>query len=387
MNLELTAPQKELQAECRHFASHRVAPHADDFDRREFMPADVIREVAANGYLAAFLKPEWSGRGLDFITYGLLTEELGRACSSLRSLLTVHDMVALSILKWGTNDQREAWLRRLALGQTIGAVAITEAGAGSDAASVQLEAKRVNGSYVLNGKKKWITFGQIADLFLVLAQCESRPAAFLVERERAGFQSNAISGLLGVRASMVADLTFANCEIPAENLIGREGFGLASVISTALGLARYSVAWGSVGIAQSCLEACLDYTSERKQFGVYLKEHQLIKQMLTGMIVNVNAARLLCVQAGAAKVAGDPKEVQQTFIAKYFASRTAMKAATDAVQIHGANGCGGEYPVQRYLRDAKIMEIIEGSNQIQQITIADCAFQERAWAAAARALG
>lgn len=178
---------------------------------------------------------------------------------------------------------------------------------------------------------------------------------------------------------MLAELHLDNCQIPQENIVGRLGFGFSYVASSALDYGRYSVAWGCVGIAQACLEACIRYTSERKQFGVYLKEHQLIRQMIAEMIANVKAARLLCYQAGYLKDIGEPRAIFETSIAKYFASTMVTKVANDAVQIHGANGCSSEYPVERYLRDAKIMEIIEGSTQIQQITIAEYGYQEYAF--------
>lgn len=182
--------------------------------------------------------------------------------------------------------------------------------------------------------------------------------------------------MLGVRGSMLAELHLDDCRISQENLVCRQGFGFSHVASSALDYGRYSVAWGCVGIAQACLEACLQYTSQRKQFELYLKEHPLIRQMITEMIVNVKAARLLCYQAGCLKDVGDPKSIMETSIAKYFASTMATKVANNAVQIHGANGCSSEYSVQRYLRDAKIMEIIEGSTQMQQLTIAEYGYQE-----------
>ena len=181
--------------------------------------------------------------------------------------------------------------------------------------------------------------------------------------------------MLGTRASMLAELYLNDCHIPKENLVGGRGFGLATVATSALDIGRYSVACGCVGIAQACLEASLHYTSERKQFGSYLKDHQLIQRMITEMITNVKAARLLCYQAGYLKEIGDPNTIMETWVAKYFASTIAVKAANDAVQIHGANGCSNDYPVQRYLRDAKIMEIIEGSTQLQQMTIAGYGYQ------------
>jgi alkylation response protein AidB-like acyl-CoA dehydrogenase len=196
-----------------------------------------------------------------------------------------------------------------------------------------------------------------------------------VERDSPGFSVKPITGMLGVRASMLAELFMNDCRIPKDNLVGRVGLGVSHVSSYALDYGRYSVAWGCVGIAQACLEACLEYASERKQFGVYLNEHQLIQQMLTEMITNLDAARLLCFQAGYLKDIGDPRSIMETTIAKYFASTMVTKVANDAVQIHGANGCSSKYRVQRYLRDSKIMEIVEGSTQIQQMTIARYAYQ------------
>ncbi len=378
MKIELNPRQASHRAAFRQFANTEIAPCADGYDHEERIPAELICKLGERGYLGSLIGEEWGGRGWDSLTYGLLNEETGRACSSVRSLLTVHDMVALAILKWGSAQQRRSWLPKLASAEKLAAFAITEPDIGSDAMNVETIAVRRNGSYVLNGSKKWISFGQIANLFLVLAQCETKPTTFLVERDSPGLSVRPIGGMLGLRASMLAELTLSNCEIPAENLLGRVGFGLLTSVSTALGLGRYSVAWGCVGIAQACLESCVRYTSKREQFGVLLKEHQLIKQMMSEMMVNVKAARLLCYRAGYLKETGDPREVMETFMAKYFASRAAMKAATDAVQIHGANGCSNVYPVERYLRDAKIMEIIEGSNQIQQLTIADYAYQEEA---------
>lgn len=378
MDFQLSARQKQQRESFRQFCAQEIAPLADQFDRQQSLPSELIEKLARRGYLGSFLAESWGGSGLDMLTYGLLTEEIGKGCSSVRSLLTVHDMVATAILRWGNQEQRATWLPRLARGQTIAAFAASEPEAGSDLRSIQTTAVSTANGYELNGLKRWITFGQVADLFLVLARLDEKPSAFLVERKRTGLSTRPISDMLGVRASMLAEVELTDCRVPASHLIGRPGFGLASVISTALGMGRYSVAWGCVGIAQACLDACVQYTSRRRQFGVALKEHQLIRQMITDMVVNLKAARLLCCRAGFLKSNGDPREVMETLIAKYFASRAAMKSASDAVQIHGANGCGGQYPVQRYMRDAKIMEIIEGSTQLQQTLIADYAYQEGA---------
>jgi glutaryl-CoA dehydrogenase (non-decarboxylating) len=374
VRLELTTDQKNDQAEFRAFVNEEIVPHADRYDREERVPAEVIGRMAHKGYLGALLPTEYGGRNMDAITCGLLNEEVGRGCSSLRSLLTVHGMVSLSILRWGSKQQKERWLAQLASGETIGAFALTEPQAGSDAKNISTTANRAGNDYVLQGRKKWITFGQIAGLFLVFAKCDGKSAAFLLEKNTPGLSVTPISGMLGVRASMLAELSFENCVVPKENMLGRAGFGIPYIAASALDYGRYSVAWGCVGVAQACLDACVQYTSERKQFDVYLRDHQLIQQMLTDMLTNTKAARLLCYQAGYLRETGDPRAIVDTSIAKYFASTTANKIAGDAVQIHGANGCSGDFPVQRYLRDAKIMEIIEGSTQLQQTNIAKYAF-------------
>lgn len=376
MKLELTTQQKHDQDTFRAFVDEEIVPHADRCDREEQTPPELIRKLAKKGYLGAMLPQDWGGSGMDAIAYGILNEEIGRGCSSLRSLLTVHSMVAHAILKWGSKFQKEDWLPKLASGDAIAAFALSEPHVGSDAKAVATQATLAGNSYLLNGQKKWITYGQIADVFLLFAQCDGKPSAFLVEKNSPGLSIHPISGMLGVRASMLAELHLENCRIPQENLVCRQGFGFSHVASSALDYGRYSVAWGCVGIAQACLEACLEYTSQRKQFDVYLKEHQLIRQMITEAIATIKAARLLCYQAGYLKDIGEPKSIMETSIAKYFASTTATKVANDAVQIHGGNGCSSEYPVQRYWRDSKIMEIIEGSTQIQQITIAEYGYQE-----------
>jgi glutaryl-CoA dehydrogenase (non-decarboxylating) len=377
VKIELSAQQENDREGFRTFVDARVVSQAHLMDKQEQTPSSLITELADNGYLGAVLPGEYGGKQMDAITCGILYEEMGRGCSSLRSLLTVHHMVCCTVQKWGSKLQKEYLLPRLASGSTIAAFGLSEPETGSDAKSIHTNAVLSGDSYILNGTKKWITYGQIADLFLIFAQCEGKPAAFLVERTRPGFSVQPISGMLGVRASMLAELQLKDCVIPKENLLCRIGLGISHVAATALDLGRFSVACGCVGIAQACLDASLEYTSRRRQFGSYLKDHQLIQQMITGMVTNIKAARLLCYHAGYLRDARDPRAIMETSIAKYFASTTASKVANDAVQIHGANGCSSDYPVQRYARDARIMEIIEGSTQIQQINIARDAYDGR----------
>ena len=376
MKIELTAEQLSEQADFRSFVEAEVVPRADEYDRQERFPADLVRKVARRGFLGAVVPREYGGGGMSMVSFGLLNEELGRGCSSLRSLLTVHSMVALTVARWGSKQQKERWAAGLASGETVGAFGLTEVNVGSDARNVETSAVVDGDSYVLNGGKRWTTFGQLADLFLVFAQCEGKPTAFLVERESPGLSVEPMTNLLGTRASMLAELTLHDCRVPAENMVGRPGFGFTHIASSALDCGRYSVAWGCVGLVRACLEASVRYATRRKQFGSALIEHQLIQQKISDMITGYKAARLLCLHAGSLRDAGDPAAIMETSLAKYFASLAASQASADAVQIHGANGCGGEYPVQRYFRDAKIMEIIEGSTQMQQINLARYCHQE-----------
>jgi hypothetical protein len=360
---------QQRKKEFRAFAAEQIASAAAEADRLERLPRKVIEAIAAARYFASQLPEEAGGLGLDAISYGLLHEEIGNACSSARSIITVHDMVAEAIFRWGSNEQRERYLPSLASGSTLAAFAITEPEAGSDLRHIATRAREAGAHYLLSGTKKWITGGQIADHFLVLALLEERPATFLVDRDAPGLSIRPITGLLGMRAAMCAELQFEDCEVDDDNMVGAPGFGLSTVVFEALGLGRYGVAWGSVGIAQASVDSALAYSMQRVQFGHPLCEHQLIQKLLADMIVETDAARLLCMRAGEYRAAADPDAMPYTLAAKYAAARAAMRAASSAVQIHGANGCGGDYPVQRYFRDARIMEIIEGSSQMQQIMI------------------
>jgi glutaryl-CoA dehydrogenase (non-decarboxylating) len=375
MQVVLTTQQQMAQAAFRTFAEQEIAPSAERNHREERTPRALIEKLALEGFLGCLLSETYTGHHMDMITFGLLNEELGRVCSSVRSLITVHTMVSQAILRWGTAAQKKRWLPQLATGQIIAAFGLTEPEVGSDAKAVNTYATVCHDGYVLYGKKKWITYGQIADLFLIIARVKNAPTAFLVERTNPGVSVTPICGMLGTRAAMLAELDLHACRIPRENLVGQVGFGFSHVASTALHFGRYSVAWGCTGIIQACLEASIRYVHQRHQFQTLLKDYQLIRQIISEMTIAVKAARLLCLNAGYLHDAGSPDAIMETSIAKYFSSTSAMEAATAAVQIHGANGCSSDYPVLRYLGDAKVMEIIEGSTQIHQLTIADYAYQ------------
>jgi len=377
--MQLSEKQKKDRLSFREFVDNEIIPNAGTYDREERLAGELIAKLAAQGYNGAVLPEKYDGRAMDFITYGLLNEELGRGCASVRGLVMMQNMVALTILKWGTEEQKERWLKRIASGETVAAFALTEPDFGSDAMHIETSiTDEGDSAFIINGHKKWITLGQTADLFLVFGKRRGKLTAVLVEKDSPGFHRTAMGGLLGVRASMLAELHFDNCIVPQENVVGRPGFGFVPVGITALNLGRYSIAWGCVGIGQACLEACLDHTSKRKQFGDYLKNHQLIQEMIADMTVSLKAGRLLCYQAGHLHEEGDQNAIMEIMVAKYFTSKMAFSIANNAVQIHGAAGCGSDSPVQRHLRDAKIMEIIEGTSQIHQIKIADYAYKEQA---------
>ena len=371
MQVELSNEQTEARHRFREFVEKRITPFAGQWDKEGRIPSCIIRDLKEQGYLAAPAPKEAGGMGMELITYGLLTEEIARGCSSVRSLLTVHDMVTLSILRWGSSALKEAYAAALVNGSLIGALALSEPTAGSDTANIEMEARAEGDHWVLTGHKSWITFGQIADLFLVIARSGKGLSAFAVPANTPRLTKQAIS-VAGTRASLLADIHLNECQVPAAYVVGKIGFAAVQAVPTALDHGRYSVAWGCVGIAQACLDASLDYASKRTQFGGPIAKHQLIQRKLSDMIVNPRAARLLCYRAGYLRQANRPEALGETMIAKYFASKTATKAANDAVQVHGANGFTDEYPVMRLLRDAKVMEVIEGSTQIQQIAIATC---------------
>jgi methoxymalonate biosynthesis protein len=368
------AAEARSRAEFREFVDTAVVPYADDFDRAREIPASVLKQAAERGYFGAVLPTSVGGSGMDMVTLGVLHEEIGRGCSSLRSLLTVHTMVASTFRRWATGEARERWLAGLASGDELGAFCLTEPGAGSDMSRVATTAIRDGEEYVLNGVKQWITGGQRANVFMVFARTGRGLSAFVVDADNPGARRTPVADISGTRASMLAEVLFTECRVPAQALLGAEGAG-SMIATAALDLGRYSVAAGCVGILQACLDASVAYTASREQGGALLRDHQLVRRMISDMVTGVHAARSLCRRAGELKDNRDPATLSATWIAKYFASTSAMRAATDAVQLHGAIGCRDGHPVNRLFRDAKVMEIIEGSTQIQQLVIAEHAYE------------
>ncbi|MGA4722137.1 acyl-CoA dehydrogenase family protein [Fictibacillus nanhaiensis] len=376
MIIELTEEQIRHKEEFRIFAESKVLPFAKEHDVHERINPKVVQDIADMGYMGSMISKRYGGKQWDNITIGLLNEEIGKSCSAARVLLTVHGMVAIAISRWGTVEQKEKWLKLLAEGKKIGAFALSEPEVGSDAKNVQTTVIDDGDSFLLNGNKKWITMGQIADVFVIFGQLNGSVTAFLVEADTPGFSVKPMRGLLGAKGSMLAELHLDNCRIPKGNIIGKVGTGLTHIGLSCLDYGRYTVAWGCIGLAQACLEASVKYASERKQFGDFLSSNQLIQKMITEMTVNIKAARLLCYQAGYLKDQGDPDSIMETWNAKYFASIITSKVANDAVQIHGGNGCHDSYPIERYFRDARINEIIEGTTQLHEMLISRETFRQ-----------
>jgi alkylation response protein AidB-like acyl-CoA dehydrogenase len=364
-------------AEVRRFVDLEIAPHANTFERAEWIPREVLSRVAELGLWAPFLPSEFGGGAMDMVTLGRVHEEIGRGCSSLRSLLTVHSMVSASVHRWGDQAQQEKWLRALARGEKLGAFCLTEPDrSGSDATAEGTTAVRDQDGWVLNGTKKWITGGQVADLFMVFATTGSGMCTFLVEADRPGVRVTALPHVSGTTASMLALVEFTDVRLEPSALLGPQGWAAGTVMTNALGLGRYSVACGAVGIIRAAIEACAQYTSVRTAGGVPLRDLPHVRQMMSGMVTARDAGRLLCERAGALNDAGDPATIMATWVAKYHASKAAVQAAGDAVQIHGANGFSPDYPVARLYRDSKVTEVIEGSTQVQELTIAAEAYRE-----------
>lgn len=373
----LTPAETARRDEFRSFSRAEIAPRAADLDRSGAVDEDLVAKLAGAGYLGATISGDFGGPGMDEVTYGLLCEEIGAGCSSVRSLLTVQNMVAHTIARWGNAAQRDEWLPRLASGDAVAAFCLTEPETGSDAASVQTSFEDGGDEWIVTGRKLWVTFARRADVFLVIGRSDGGAVAALVPRDAAGLSLRPVDGQLGLRAALLAEVVLDGCRVPKTATVARPGFGFSHVASTTLDHGRYSVAWGCVGIARACLDASAAYASRREQFGSPLRDHQLVRRLITDMQVATDAARLMCLEAGHLRSVSDPRAIEATMAAKYFASTILPRVTNDAVQVHGANGVDPAYAVERHFRDAKIMQIIEGTDQMHQLALADVALREQ----------
>ncbi|MFQ5399270.1 MAG: acyl-CoA dehydrogenase family protein [Anaerolineae bacterium] len=375
MNFELTPQQKEVQARARRFAQEEVAPLARETDETGEFPLHLVRRMGELGFLAGPVETRYGGSEMDYVSFTLISEELGRADSSVRGFLAVHaSLVSLCIRDWGTEAQKRKYLPRLATGEFIGCYCLTEPNAGSDVASMESTVREAADGYVINGEKIWITNGGIADVALVFASIDRSKrhrgiCAFIVETGTPGFHREPMPGKeLGHRSSSHAHITFDECHVPKEALLGEIGGGF-KVAMSALDHGRLGVAAGAVGIAQACLDASVDFARKRRQFGQRIGDFQMIQAAIADMVADIEAARLLVYKAAWMKEQGLPT-TRFTSTAKLFATEIAARAASEAVLLHGGRGYSNVYPVERLYRDIKGLQIYEGSSHIQRIVIA-----------------
>ncbi len=362
----LNDKQRERYAEFTAFVSKHVEPHARDWDRNQRVPAAAISSIAAAGYLGCTLPEKFGGMACDCVTFGLLNEAFGRGMSSLTDLLTVQAMVSMTLLRWGTDQQKERWLRSLAKGEVIGAFALTEPGAGSDLTNLKTEFTQRDGVLTVNGVKRWISFGQNADVFLVFGKLENAPLACLVERHAPGVQVTPIDDLMGFRAAGLAQIDFHQVEVSPDNVVGKPGFGFSHIAPIGLHYGRISTACSALGLLRACFEESVSRAATRELAQGKVGNLGVIQSMIAKMGTELEAGRLLCLSACAAEDDREPDAFAKALMAKFFVSKAVVRAASDAVQIHGASGCHEASPVARYYRDAKVMEIIEGTTQVHE---------------------
>lgn len=379
----VTDEQRLIRDMTRAFVTENISPETvREWERAGDHPHSIYDKMAAQGLLGAPFPQEYGGGGLDAVSYAILTEELAKGCSSLRTSISVHGSLCGSTIKYFASDeQKKRWLPDMAAGKKLGAWALTEPGSGSDAAGMQTTAKLVGEHYVLNGTKAWISNGGLADYVIVYAKTNAALkhkgiSCFLIEKGTPGFECVGVetTNKLGLRSSPTATLAFTDCKVPKANLIGTEGQGWKNAMHV-LNHGRISVAAGGIGIAQAAFEASLKYATEREAFGRPIGNYQLVQAMLADMDVGIAAGRLLVWAAARAREQFDAGEITReewtlaVSRAKLFVAEMSLKVCEDAIQVHGANGYTDAYPVERYWRDAKILGIYEGTNQIQRLII------------------
>ncbi len=375
MQFELTDDQRAIRDMVREFAEKEIMPVAGKHDAEHSFPEATTKRMGELGLLGITVPPEYGGPGADTISFGLVAEELARACASHSVIFGANASLTCSpILNWGSDDQKQQWLPDLATGAKLGCYALTEPEAGSDAGNLQTSATKDGDEYVINGQKVYISNGAVADVCILFARTgakDSGPAgvsAFIVDTKSDGFNVGKNEEKLGLNASYTNQLFFEDLRVPAENLLAPEGAGFKVAMST-LDTGRVMAAAGSVGIARAAYEDSLVYAQERKQFGKPIAANQAIQWKLADMDVGIEAGRNLYLKAAWLKDQGQPF-THAASRAKVFASEMAMKATIEGVQIHGGNGYTKDYNVERYMRDIKIFEIFEGTNEIQRMVIA-----------------
>ena len=380
IDFTLSDEHRLLEQSIREWGAREVAPFIHDNDRQHHFDRDrILGGMAKLGLLGISIPQEYGGAGMDYIALGVASEELEYLDTSLRVIMSVHaGLNCLSLLSWGTEEQKQRYLVPQAQGKKISGYGLTEPGAGSDARHIQTTATKKGTTYVLNGEKTWISLANVADHFLVIAWTDlekkkqgdpSGMTAFIVERTFKGFSSGAMKEKWGILAGDTGFFKMDDVEVPEENILGQLGEGF-KIAMFSLDQGRYTVAAGATGLVRACRDASVKYAKERKTFGVEIGQHQLVKEMIASMESDYQAARLLWQRAGWMKNQGT-RNTRETGLAKWFATVASERAASDAVQIHGANGYSDEYPVGRFFRNCKAAVIYEGTREIHKLMQAD----------------
>jgi alkylation response protein AidB-like acyl-CoA dehydrogenase len=374
VNFELTGEERDVLAMVKEFAREEVLPRAADIDERAEYPADLVAKMGELGLMGSPFPEEYGGAGLSYVTFALIVEEVCRACASTGLIMDVNiSLCGEPILIFGTDEQKRAYLAPLSSGESLGALAMTEPEAGSDAASIKTTAQQKDGGFILNGRKIFITNGEKADTYIVTARTDREKGSagitdFIVEKTMPGVSFTTHYDKMGIRGSPTTDVVLEDVEVPEENVLGGVGNGFKVTMDT-LDAGRIGIAAQAIGIARAALEDSLAYARERVQFGRPIAQFEGIQFMLADMAAQIQAARVLMLRAAWLRDRNVPC-ARESAMAKYFAGDMAMKVTTDAVQILGGYGYIREYPVERHMRDAKITQIYEGTNQIQRLVVA-----------------
>jgi glutaryl-CoA dehydrogenase (non-decarboxylating) len=371
MDFSFSEEQELLRKTVRQFVDKEIMPFIREWDERQYFEPKILKRLADLGLMGVCIPEQYGGSGMDYNSLAIVCEELERGDTAFRTAVSVHTgLNSMTLMQWGNEEQKQKYLTPQAKGEKVGAFGLTEPNAGSDVAAMQTTAVRQGDAYILNGSKTWISLCDVADHFLVFAYTDKAQkhhgiSAFIVERDWEGFSSKAIKGKLGIRAGNTGEIFFDHVRVPKENLVGKEGEGFKIAMS-ALDNGRFTVAAGACGTIMASLEASVKYCHERSTFGKEIGRHQLVQQMIAKMEAGLQQARLLVYRSGWLKNKGK-RNTRETSLAKWCACDYAYEAANDAVQIHGAYGFSNEYPVERYLRNAKAPVIYEGTREIHTV--------------------
>ncbi|MGH2912739.1 MAG: acyl-CoA dehydrogenase family protein [Solirubrobacteraceae bacterium] len=373
MDFDLTDEQQLIRQTAREFTDKEIVERAKQNARNHHFDLDLVKKIADQGYLGAIVPREYGGAGLGYVDYGLVVEEIGRGCSSVRTVISVQtSLVCSAILKWGSEEQKHHYLPKLCSGEWLGCFGLTEPDTGSDAAKQKTRAKKTDSGWVINGAKMWISMGNYAKVALIFAQTDPEKghrglACFLVDTDQPGYQASTIEHKMGLHASDTASIALEDVEVTDEQMLGEIGDGF-KVAMSALDSGRYSVAAGCVGICQGCVEESVKYAKEREQFGKPIASFQLVQAMIADMVLKTDASRMLVWRAGFLKDKGRPNTLE-TSVAKLHATEAAVECSNTAIQVHGGAGYVDDHPVERYFRDVRVTTLYEGTSQIQRLII------------------